>query len=345
MLSAKALAATVSIIGLLLAGCATSTLPDKTAAPSLGAPLSTAPSTPLSTPSAAQLDAATQAGIDAATLTTLINKPLYRMPPAEVDRYIRYVRVMEPDLRKRVAHLARRNIGQPYELYLLGEFPFENIDDQPLFNLEKSDCVVFAEHTYAMALSGSWAEFFWMLQRIRYRDGVIGVTTRNHYTETDWNPQNAWLVRDISSEIAGERASSYALTVDRQRFFRTRYKLDVSVPIAKTQESFVPLDAVPEGDLVNVVSGKDGGYWVSHVGLIVLGGSGERRLLHSAEPAVREESFAEFIEAARAREARQAATGKPGKLLMGFKFLRLNDAPNPPPMAPQPRPAAAVSIK
>jgi hypothetical protein len=42
-----------------------------------------------------------------------------------------------------------------------------------------------------------------MLQRIRYRDGVIGVATRNHYTEMDWNVANRWLVTDISADLAG----------------------------------------------------------------------------------------------------------------------------------------------
>ena len=28
--------------------------------------------------------------------------------------------------------------------------------------------------------------------------GVIGVATRNHYTEADWNPSNRWLVREVT---------------------------------------------------------------------------------------------------------------------------------------------------
>jgi hypothetical protein len=34
-------------------------------------------------------------------------------------------------------------------------------------------------------------------------NGQIGVATRNHFTETDWNPSNRWLVRDITAEVAG----------------------------------------------------------------------------------------------------------------------------------------------
>jgi Protein of unknown function (DUF1460) len=316
---------------LIIAGCATSTNV-------VNVPTAIAPSE-------AQIAAAAVVSMNASQLTSLINKPLFRMKPDEVGRYIAYLQIAEPNLRARIAHLGRKNIGQPYDIYLLGEFPYETIDDQPLFNLEKSDCVVFAEHTYAMALSQSWQEFFWMLQRIRYRDGVIGVTSRNHYTETDWNPQNQWLVSDITVALAGERTQRYPLTVDRTKFFKNRYNLNHSVPIETVTETFVPKTAVAdianqlqEGDFVNVISGQNGGFWASHVGIVVFGKNGERNLLHSAEPMVREESFDAFIQRATDREARQAAAGKPGKLLAGFKFLRLNDAPSPPPMAPQPRP-------
>ncbi len=296
-------------------------------------------------PTAAQRDAAARAGVEVKELARHLATPLFRMSPEDVGRYLAYLREFEPDLRERVAHLARKNIGQPYEIYLLGEFPFETVDAQPLFNLEKSDCVVFAEHTYAMAMSQSWPEFFWMLQRIRYRDGVIGVTTRNHYTETDWNRANQWLVRDITTELGGERTLTYALTVDRARFFKTRYQLEQPIPIEKTTETFLAKNLVAEiagqlrqGDLVNIVSTRNGGHWVSHVGLVVIGPNGARHILHSAEPAVREETFDAFIARAEEREARNAAAGNPGQLLAGFKFLRLIDNPDVPPMAPQPRP-------
>lgn len=231
---------------------------------------------------------------------------------------------------------------------MLGEFPFETIDDQPLFSLETSDCVVFAEHTYAMALAGSWEDFFWVLQRIRHRDGVIGVATRNHYTETDWNPQNAWLVNDITAELGGARTAHYPLTVDREKFLKGRYNITRLIAVEQSVQSFVPKEMVAEigsqlrqGDFVNVISSRNGGHWASHVGLVVLGPSGERHFLHSAEPSVRKETFESFIGRAAERESRNEVAGKPGQVLAGFKFLRLSEQPQVPAMAPQPRPSLA----
>jgi hypothetical protein len=284
-----------------------------------------------------------------ATLDTILQKQIYQMTPVEAGRYVAWVHQSEPDLRKRIAAIARKNIGQPYRLNLLGEFPYEVHDDLPMFSLDHSDCVVFAEHTYAMALSQSWEEFFWMLQRIRYRDGVIGVATRNHYTEMDWDVANRWLVTDISAELAGPAGPAYAMTVDRARFLKTRHHTERSIPVETSRQAYVAKDQVEaiasqlqEGDFVNVISTRNGEYWASHVGLVVLGADGERHFLHSSEPQVREETFASFIARASAREERNRQEGKNGQVLAGFKFLRLNDNPTVPPMAPQPRPGSGA---
>jgi len=278
-------------------------------------------------------------------LADVLTTPLYKMTPREASRYIAHMQASEPDLRKRIAAIGRQNLGQPYSLHLLGEFPYQIHDELPLFSLKESDCVVFAEHTYAMALSQSWEEFFWMLQRIRYRDGVIGVATRNHYTEMDWNVQNRWLVTDVSAELAGTNGPSYSQTVDRSKFLRTRHHTIADYPVESSRQAFVPKEGVAaiaaqlrEGDFVNVISTRDGEFWASHVGLVVLGPNGERHLLHSQAPQVREETFDSFIARAAEREAKNAREGKRGQVLAGFKFLRLNEQITVPPMAPQPRP-------
>jgi hypothetical protein len=272
---------------------------------------------------------------------------IYQMTPQEAHAFISELHRSEPDVRKRVAAIARRNIGQPYKLNLLGEFPYQLHDNLPMFSLGYSDCLVFAEHTYAMALSESWEEFFWMLQRIRYKDGVVGVATRNHYTEVDWNINNRWLLTDISAALAGPEAPSYPQVVDRAQFLKVQHKTDSNIPVQQTRQTYVPLAGVAqaiqqlqEGDMVDVVSERNGNYLVTHVGLVVLDVQGARHFLHSSEPAVREESFEAFIGRTQARETRNAREGRAGSRLVGFKFLRLNDAIEVPPAAPQPRPRA-----
>ncbi|MGW8390171.1 N-acetylmuramoyl-L-alanine amidase-like domain-containing protein [Pseudoduganella sp. HUAS MS19] len=269
----------------------------------------------------------------AAALTAAAGpKQIYQMSPQEAGAFIADMRHAEPDLRKRIAAIGRRNIGQPYKLNLLGEFPYELHDTLPMYSLSASDCLVFAEHTYAMALSASWEEFFWTLQRIRYKDGVIGVASRNHYMEVDWNINNRWLLSDAS---AGAR---YTMRVDRARFLLTQHHVQRDIPVQDTEQAYLPLDralqefaTLDEGDMVEVVSVRKGQHMVTHVGLVVLDAQGTRRFLHSAEPEVREESFASFIARTRARA---------GNGLAGFKFMRLNEGIEVLPAAAQPRPGS-----
>ncbi|MES3020694.1 MAG: N-acetylmuramoyl-L-alanine amidase-like domain-containing protein [Pseudomonadota bacterium] len=267
-------------------------------------------------------------------------KQLFQMTPQEVDRYIAEMQQAEPDLRKRIAAIARRNIGQPYRLNLMGEYPYQLNDGLPMFSLGHSDCVTFAEHSYAMALSRSWAEFFWMLQRIRYKDGVVGVATRNHYTEVDWNINNGWLLTDASAALGGAGGASYRMTVDRAGFLKSRHNTDSGLAVQVSEQAYVPkarvaavLAGLRDGDMVNVVSRKGAEYLTTHVGLVVVAPDGRRNLLHSSAPQVREESFDAFIARTEQRQA-----GRDGLQLAGFKFLRLNEQIVVPPAAPQPRP-------
>jgi hypothetical protein len=290
-----------------------------------------------------QTAACKRLGLDTSEITKVVEKPLYKCTEAEVDQYLKFLSATEPDLRKRIVHLARKNIGQPYELYLLGEMPFEPYDPQPIYCLGKSDCLVFTEHTYAMALSHDWPGFMRLLQRIRYRDGQLGVVTRNHYTEADWNISNRWLVDDITKQLAGDTAVKFHEAIDRSKFFKNRYKLDVKVPIEQHDDIYLPYEQIDrarsqlqDGDFVNIVRATSklgdpqnevfgGNAFVGHVGLIAHGEDGQVHLIHSTEPKVREETIDSYISRATKDLKAKDAAGKPR--LVGFKFLRLRDEP------------------
>src|SRR6266545_6029592 len=53
-------------------------------------------------------------------LKLLQKAPLYSFCEKDLDVYLKFLHESEPDPIKRLIHLARKNIGQPYEIYLLG---------------------------------------------------------------------------------------------------------------------------------------------------------------------------------------------------------------------------------
>lgn len=253
--------------------------------------------------------------------------PLYEMTPKQVDLYVSYMRQAEPDLRKRVVALARQNLGQPYAIYLLGEFPREVYDADPMFCLEEGDCVVFSEHMYAMALGHDWPSFYDWLQKIRYKDGVPGMVTRNHFTEADWDVNNDWLVEDVTTELGATTVTEYTEEIDRARFFRN-FGVGQDIPVQTLEDEYIPAEAISgvldkllDGDFVNIVRGVGKGVWVGHVGLIARSDDGTVNMIHSTDPKSVEQPIMGYVndnlEKNVGRRKRGAAE------FQGMKFLRL----------------------
>lgn len=305
-----------------------------------------------------QARAADTLGIDQEKLRELLAKPLYKFEERDVDIYLPWLQYSIPDLQERIRHLARKNLGQPYDIYLLGEYPVEIYDDQPLFNLKESDCVVFVEHTLSMALARDWRSFFAILQRLRYKDGIIGYATRNHYGEYDWPENNTWLAKDISTLLAGERAGSDTAKVNKTDFFMKR-----GVPYALPEDSlvwhYIPIEIMPEmfdklqtGDIVNVVRGYKDQKWVGHYGFVMVDDDGGVNFLHSTAPEVIEQDFPELVQLLIAANAEKAEKNAGLELVnaeikvhnelfpdsmqayepyltqtLGYRFLRINADP------------------
>jgi len=246
----------------------------------------------------------------------LAARPLYTFSEAELDAYLRTLRDRHPRLRDRIVHLGRKNIGQPYEIYLLGEFPYEYFDADPIYNLARSDCLTFCEHIYAAALSHDWWSYLRALQRLRYRDGIISMLTRNHYTIADWNRNNAFLLADLTTRLGRGRASVPLHQVCRRAEFFRQFGIGQEIPDEPIADHYIPRQNVPailgelrDGDFVNIIRGDEQSQWCGHTGLIALGADGTVNFLHSARPAVREQPLLEYI------------NGDPRCL--GIKILRL----------------------
>jgi len=230
-------------------------------------------------------------------------RPLYTFSEEELGQYLPIARQAEPDLARRVVALGRQNIGQPYDIYLLGEFPFERYDPDPIYCLTRSDCVTFCEHTYAMALSSDWWEFLRTLQRIRYRDGIIGMVTRNHETLADWNHHNAFLFEDLTTKLGQGKASVPLKSVWRPSRFFAQFGIGQDVPDVPIDDAYIPRENLPsvlgelrDADFINIIRGDANSQWAGHTGLVAIAPDGTVDFLHSAKPAVREQPLAEYVE-------------------------------------------------
>lgn len=308
--------------------------------------------------SAADAAAADTLDIDRQYLRELIAKPLYKFNEEDIDNYLPYLQYTMPDLHERMKHLARKNLDQPYEIYLLGEYPAEIYDRQPLYVLDKSDCVVFTEHVLAMALGHDWQSFFSILQRIRYKDGVIGYTTRNHYGDYDWGPSNSWLADNITEKLGAERIVLDTMHVKKGKFF-AKHNVPYYMPEDSMIWSYIPMDAMPgildklqTGDIINVVRGYKNNCWVGHFGIVIKDDDGTVYMLHSTTPRVKQQPYTEVLEKINASNLEKQEHNAPIEELneeikaynkehiddpkpyepvkyytLGYRFLRVKDDP------------------
>lgn len=260
-------------------------------------------------------------------LDSIDKKPIHKMTPKELDAYLGHVHKTIPGLRERVMHYARKNLGQPYQIYLLGEFPYELYDSQPMYCLDKGDCVVFSEHMYAMALSRDWAEFFRNLMRVRYKNGEVGMLTRNHYTEADWDKNNSWLVRDITTDSGATSITAYREKIDRAKFFQ-KFGIGGDIPVQFLDDSYIPADAIEsvlpklrDGDFVNVVRGTGAAAYVGHTGLIGHKPDGTVTFIHSTPPRSTEQPLIEYVKSNVEKNPERAKKGN--AQFLGMKFLQL----------------------
>lgn len=122
-----------------------------------------------------------------------------------------------------------RFLGVPYVLGPMGEGPQGEFDRSPLASYSALDCTTFVEETIAFALGGDEASSLDLLRRIRYRGGLIGYETRNHFTEADWLPNNiaAGFLRDITGEVAGAGARSVSKVISKRAWYQAKTEADL----------------------------------------------------------------------------------------------------------------------
>ncbi len=233
-------------------------------------------------------------------LAALESAALYTFTERELDLYLRQGPQQELPLTARVAHFAGKFVGQPYRLHLLGEYPVESHDPDPLYCLSASDCVTFVEHVYAMALARDWDSFHEHLMRLRYRDGQIGIRTRNHFTEADWNVNNAWLFDDVTGAVGGSGARPMTVVIDRAAFFR-KLGVEFDREPQTFNTTYIPKSralrreaSLQTGDVIEFVRGSPDAPWIGHLGLCIRDGK-RAMLIHSGEPAVSRLPLAEYL--------------------------------------------------
>lgn len=127
-------------------------------------------------------------------------------------------------LNARIVSVSARFLGVPYKRGPLGEGPDGEFDRNPIVRYDAFDCTTFVETTMALALEPDKAKAEDLLQRIRYKDGVVEYSFRNHFVSVDWIPNNvkAGFIKDITRDVAGSRTRLAAKTVSKKAWYAAK---------------------------------------------------------------------------------------------------------------------------
>ncbi|MFC1477542.1 N-acetylmuramoyl-L-alanine amidase-like domain-containing protein [candidate division KSB1 bacterium] len=164
----------------------------------------------------------------------------------EIDLMLAATSRQDMTISQRINHYSEKFLDMDYSWTATGDSPYALLEAWPLVNFGQTNCMVFCEHVLALAISDSWDNFFNNLQQIRYRDGLIGMRTRNHYTMADWLPENDWLLEDVTRSVGLGDTRTVTRTISHENFFRGKGITDLRyvLPDREVTIPYVPKEAL-----------------------------------------------------------------------------------------------------
>jgi hypothetical protein len=194
-------------------------------------------------------------------------------------------------LTQRIVAISARYRGTPYRRDPLGEGPAGKVDRDPLMCTTGVDCQTYVEQVLAEAIAPRPTDVLACLTRIRYRDGVVGFGTRNHYMVSDWLPHNRWLIRDVTDEVGESTTRPMEKWIDRAAFFRAHGapELGRGVRPERSRTTYIPraalsaaADRIPTAAVLIWVQDRPG-IIAAHCGFAIRDARGALLLRHASE--------------------------------------------------------------
>ncbi|MDE2236812.1 MAG: DUF1460 domain-containing protein [Elusimicrobia bacterium] len=164
-------------------------------------------------------------------------QPFYALTRPQLERALLRIHAEHRGLRARVEAVSERFLGTPYRLGPLGEGPRGLFDRDPLVRFDAVDCTTFVEETMALSLRPKLADALDVLRRIRYENGRVGFSTRNHFPSVDWLPRNlkAGYLRDITRRVAGADTLEVSKTISKRRWYAAMSTASLQGPFSAAQ--------------------------------------------------------------------------------------------------------------
>ena len=181
-----------------------------------------------------------------------------------------------PTSSERIEAVSSEFLGTPYVPHTLEAKPGE--PERLVVRLDAVDCFTLLDYVEAMRTSRSFDEFQQTLREVRYRGGVVGRETRNHFF-SDWKTHNAGHIQDLTEVLAGP-SSRRTLKHLNRRSGGARWV--EGLPGRDEEVSWIPsplltpdmIQKMRTGDYLGCYAEAEG-LDVTHVGILIRRGGSE----------------------------------------------------------------------
>lgn len=127
--------------------------------------------------------------------------------------------------------IGEKYLGTPYVRDPLGEGFAPDTD--PLIRFDAFDCTTFVETVLA---DGDIDK----LTKIRYKDGKIDFLNRNHFIATEWLPNNADIVENVSAKYG--KTAIRRVTINRSAWLKNVHNIVSNTPNKTVNLEYIPYE-------------------------------------------------------------------------------------------------------
>ena len=145
----------------------------------------------------------------------------------------------------KINEISKSFLNTPYLLNPLGEEG--GIDKDPLYRFDKFDCVTYVETVLALSKTNNEEDFKKLLNEIRFANGEIEFTKRNHFFQ-DWLNNNTNHVEDITEEISQKTLNTSPsvsnVIIDKKAWLKKRYNIESNYEPYDLNVNYIDIDKI-----------------------------------------------------------------------------------------------------
>lgn len=146
-------------------------------------------------------------------------------------------------LKRRIEIQSAALLNKPYLEGALGEGINGIYDKNPLYRFDYFDCETYVDTVMALALAKNLLDFKNKINQIRYKNGNVSFTQRNHFPSADWIPNNKrnGYIHELNYLIAAEKTKITKTQINLRNWYLHLSTDRIQIPYLNSRQKEIRL--------------------------------------------------------------------------------------------------------